>query len=358
MAAMDAAEAIGEPDQIDGIPLPRETENLIGHEEAERELLEAYRSQRFHHAWLIGGPEGIGKATLAFRFARFVLANPDRRSAAVASALDLSVDPASTASHKVAVGSHPDLLYLRRPYDFKTERFKQALTVAEVRKTVSFFGKTSAGGQWRVCIVDAADDMNPSAANALLKILEEPPANSIFLVLSHAPGRLLPTIRSRCRSMLLRPLGKEQITTALTQLLPDDHHSAEDLALINRIADGSLRRAIQLVVKDGLDLARQFEAIVAKLPESDVIALHRFADSVAATGAGDAWSLFVEMLAHHLHTSMKREATNAPGNLVRWSEVWEKTSRAVSEAEALNLDKKQVVLSSFRHLAEANRMGG
>ena len=358
MAAKDAMEPVGEPDEIEGIPLPRETDGLIGHEDAEQELLNAYRSQRFHHAWLIGGPEGIGKATLAFRFARFVLANPDRSLRAVADAPDLSVDPASATSHKIAVGSHPDLLYLRRPYDFKTERFKLALTVAEVRRTVSFFGKTSAGGQWRVCIVDVADDMNPSAANALLKILEEPPANSIFLVLSHSPGRLLPTIRSRCRSMLLRPLGEQQITAALGRMLPDDRHSPEELTLINRVADGSLRRAIQLVVTGGLDLAKQFEEIVAGFPQSDVIALHKFADNVSSTGASDAWSLFVELLADHLHKSMKREAETGGGRLVRWSEVWEKTSRAISDAEALNLDRKQVVLSSFRQLALAGQKGG
>lgn len=356
MAKREIAVSIGEADELAGVALPRENENLIGHGEAERALLDAYRSERFHHAWIIGGPRGIGKATLAFRFARFVLANPERFSEAVREATDLRVDPDDPVSRKIAAGSHPDLLHLRRPYDDKRDRFKSELPVDEVRRTVSFFGSTAAGGAWRACIVDAADDMNLSAANALLKILEEPPPRSVFLVLSHAPGRLLPTIRSRCRQLLLRPLSDTEIGEGLARNLPDVRLSPDDLARVSRLADGSLRRAIQLSASGGLELAREFEEMAARLPQIEVDRLHRFADLAGANGAEDAWQLFQDLAGDHLHRRLKEEAAGRPGRLVRWSEVWEKTVTAVSQAEALNLDRKQVILSVFRHMAEAERM--
>ncbi|MBA5776763.1 DNA polymerase III subunit delta' [Stappia sp. F7233] len=356
MAKREIVVSVGEADELDGVPLPRETSGLIGHGEAEGALLAAYRSERFHHAWIIGGLRGIGKATLAFRFARYVLSHPDRFSDAVAQAKDLSVEPQSPVSRKIAAGSHPDLLHLRRPYDDKRDRFKSDLPVDEVRRTVSFFGSTAAGGNWRVCIVDAADDMNLSAANALLKILEEPPPRSVFLVLSHAPGRLLPTIRSRCRQLLLRPLSGVEMGEGIAHALPGLDLSNDDLERISRLADGSLRRAIQLAAGGGLDFAREFEAMVALLPHIDVDRLHRFAEMAGANGAEDAWQLFHDLAADYLHRRLKEDASGSGGRLVRWSEVWEKTVTAVSQAEALNLDRKQVILSVFRQMAEAERM--
>ncbi len=353
MAEDDSTRAL-EPDAIEGVPLPRETYDLVGHGTAERTLLEAYRSERLHHAWLVGGPHGIGKATLAFRFARFVLAHPDRRSAAAAAARDLAVPPDHPVSRKVAAGAHPDILHLRRPYDDRRKRFKQDLSVDEVRRTVSFFGSTAAGGNWRICIVDAADDMNQNAANALLKVLEEPPPRSLFLVLAHAPGRLLPTIRSRCRRLSLSPLGPDELKAGLETVLQAPV-PPEDLEQVLTIADGSLRRALRLMTGDGLDLARRITAMLERLPDLDVEALHALADVTSATAADDAWALLFDRIDAFLHQRVRAERHVPAARLVRWSEVWEKTSRAAAEAEALNLDRKQVVLSVFRDLAEASR---
>src|SRR5262249_40532591 len=187
-------------------PFPRETTVLYGHADAERALLAAYRGARFPHAWLIGGRSGIGKATLAYRMARFVLAHPDPAAAAVQEAQTLEIPADHRVARQVGAQGHSDLLVLERTVNEKTGKLFTVIRVEDVRRTVPFFGSTAGEGGWRVCIVDCADELQyPQAANALLKILEEPPANALLLLVSHAPARLLPTIRSRCRRLMLRP---------------------------------------------------------------------------------------------------------------------------------------------------------
>ncbi|QGZ33203.1 DNA polymerase III subunit delta' [Stappia indica] len=346
-----------EADAIEDVPLPRERDHLIGHREAEAELLSAYRSRRMHHAWILAGPKGIGKATLAFRFARFALAHPDPATAAVAEALDCAIPANHPDFRKVAAGAHPGLLHLRRPYDPKRkakDKIKQDLTVDEIRRTVPFFGSTGSEGSWRICIVDAADDMNVNAANALLKVLEEPPKRSLFLVLSHAPGRLLPTIRSRCRMLHLRALSREEVLSGLGELGvadPADRIAARAADL----AQGSLRKAIKLAEGDSIDLADNFAKLIAGLPRLDAAAAHDLADQVSRSGADDAWSLFQDLVADHLHTRLGETGQGSLQRLVRLSEVWEKTSRAAREADAYNLDRKQIVLNTLRDLAETAR---
>lgn len=340
-------------DAIAGLPLPREQTRLIGHAEAERELLDAYRSERLHHAWILGGPKGVGKATLAFRMARFVLANPDRTAPQLTLAADLSVPADDPAARRVAAGSHGDLLHLRRPWDEKGKRFKSFLTVDEVRRTISFFGSTSSYGGWRVCIVDAADDMNASAANALLKVLEEPPPRCLFFVLAHAPGRLLPTIKSRCRRLDLTPLTPDEIAAGLAVLGRDGEGAGRAAAL----ADGSLRRAIQLLDAGGIDIADGLDRLLGQLPDADMRQVHRFADLLSDRKAEESYRIFLDLLRDWLDARVHAEASagTPPARLVRWAEVWEKTTRAATLADALNLDRKQVILGAFQALGEATR---
>ena len=195
---------------------PRETTALFGHREAETALLDAYRSGRIPHAWLIGGAQGIGKATLAYRMARFVLAHRDPLVAAVQRAETLALDPNDPVARHVAAGAHGGLLTLERTLNDKGV-MRTVITVDETRETISFFGSTAAVEGWRVCIVDTVDELNPNAANALLKILEEPPRQSLFLLVSHAPARVLPTILSRCRKLSLRPLATDDVIRAAAQ---------------------------------------------------------------------------------------------------------------------------------------------
>src|ERR1700716_2908827 len=198
--------------QISAVP-PRETTALFGHRQAEATLLNAYRSGRIPHAWLIGGAQGVGKATLAYRMARFVLAHRDPLAADVQNAETLWVDRSDPVARHVAAGAHGGLLTLERSLNDKGV-LRTVITVDETRETISFFGSTAAVDGWRVCIVDTVDELNPNAANALLKILEEPPQQSLFLLVSHAPARALPTILSRCRKLSLRPLDADDVIGA------------------------------------------------------------------------------------------------------------------------------------------------
>ncbi|MTI17453.1 DNA polymerase III subunit delta' [Rhodobacteraceae bacterium RKSG542] len=355
MARATEIEFTPEVDALDDIALPRERSELFGHEEAEQELLNAYRSQRFHHAWLIGGPKGVGKATLAFRFARFALANPDRFGAQVMSARDLSVPMESHSARMVAAGSHADLLHLRRPWDEKGKRFKRDLPVDEVRRTVSFFGSTAAGGSWRICIVDAADDMNASAANALLKVLEEPPQNSCFLVLSHNPGRLLPTIRSRCRRLELRKLSDQQITRGLGAYNVQVPHDSAEVDALMAMADGSLRQAILTADGPALALSRDFFSMLRNPADIDMRTAHDFADRVAMRGADDNWACFLELVRNYISGQLRKDKTLHAGHLVRWADLWEKVGQTAALTDALNLDRKQAVLTFLFEIRDAFR---
>ena len=203
---------------------------LYGHADAERTLLEAYQSTRMAHAWLIGGPPGIGKATLAYRLARFVLAHPDPKAPAVQAATSLAIDPENLVARRIAAQAQGDLLVLERVINEQTGKLYTVIRVDDVRRSVSFFGSTAGEGGWRIAIVDAVDELQREGANALLKVLEEPPARTLLLLVSHAPGRELPTIRSRCRRLLLRPLETEDVTRAVVTATGRDGSEAEVVA--------------------------------------------------------------------------------------------------------------------------------
>jgi DNA polymerase-3 subunit delta' len=352
-------------DALDGWLPPEAQPRWYGAPESERALLDAYRGGRMHHAWLLGGPKGIGKATLAYRFARFALANPDPSSATVRAAEDLSVPEDGPAFRRVAGRAHPNLLAMERPWDDKYKRYKSELPVDEVRRTVGFFGSTGGEGGWRIAIVDPADEMNASAANALLKVLEEPPARSLFLVLSHSPGRLLPTIRSRCRRLDLPVLGTDAIATAIADNGGIDA-SEEDVRLASILAEGSLRRAILLLSGGGIGTYRDFARLAARLGDADVPAMHALADRVSGRNADDAYYAFLDTVRSWLARRVRSEDEPVAGArpdaairavpLARWAEVWDKVAQSSTVAEDLNLDRKQVVLSILMSLARAARM--
>ena len=261
---------------------------LIGHEEAEFALLSAWKSGRLHHAWLIDGPEGIGKATLAYRFARFLLSHPDQNAADVSVADDLSVVADDPAARQIRARSHPDLVVLQRPRDEDGKATTTVISVDQVRKVARFLSTTSATGGWRVVIVDTADDLNRSSANALLKMLEEPPERAVFLLLSHQPGRLLPTIRSRCRRLPLKPLDRETLIEVMrrSDIGADDEArgTAADLAA------GSLGKAIGFADDAAVDTIRSIHAVLGQMPRHDPVAAQKLAESLGRRGAEDRFS--------------------------------------------------------------------
>src|SRR4030088_3082874 len=246
---------------------PRETTALFGHREAETALLNAFRSGRIPHAWLIGGAQGIGKATLAYRMARFVLAHRNPLASDVQRAETLRVVPSGPVARHVAAGAHGGLLTLQRTLNDKGV-MRTVITVDETRETISFFGSTAAVEGWRVCIVDTVDELNPNAANALLKILEEPPRQSLFLLVSHAPARVLPTIQSRCRKLALRPLAVDDVIRAAAQAanVGNDDPALSEAA---DAAEGSAARALTLLGGDALKLHQRTAALLATPPRGD-----------------------------------------------------------------------------------------
>jgi len=333
------------------VPHPRATFAFCGHAQAEQKLLADYKSGRIAHAWLIGGPAGIGKATLAYRMARFTLAHPDPAAAAVREATTLAVAPDNPAARRIASRAHPDLLVLERT-EGDNGALRSVITVEQVRRTVGFFGSTAGEGGWRVCIVDAADELKyPEGPNALLKVLEEPPPRSLFLVVSHAPGRLLPTIRSRCRRLTLRPLDAEDVVKAAMAALGAD---ADEAALREAAAaaDGSVARAIALAGGPQLALRDKMIDLLDRLPATDPRALHTLGDSLER-GGDDLFAIFVETARSWLSGRLDRPADAR--RLARAADAWERLNRAARDAETYNLERKPFVFNVFSLLAEAAR---
>jgi DNA polymerase-3 subunit delta' len=314
-----------ESERIEPAP-PRETTGLFGHAHAEQALLAAYQGTRFPHAWLIAGPAGIGKATLAYRMARFMLALPDPRAPQVQSAKSLHVDRDHPVARRIAAQAQGDLLVLERTINEKTGKLRQDIQVDDVRRTVAFFGSTAGEGGWRIAIVDAVDNLNPSGANALLKILEEPPRRAVLLLVSRSAARVLPTMRSRCRVLALRPLAAADVARAVAAA-SGGRPDAPDIVGASAAADGSVGRALALLEGDALELYGV-----------DPAPLATFVDTV------NAW-LSARLAA----------GAQAPARLAGLAEAWEKVNAAARDVEEYNLERRPLVFNVFGWLAEASR---
>ncbi|MDE2006106.1 MAG: DNA polymerase III subunit delta' [Rhodospirillales bacterium] len=337
------------------LPEPRANPDLLGHAAAEATLAAALAAGRLHHAWLIAGPEGIGKATLAYRFARFLLAaRPPRPDAG-----PLALDPADPAFRRVAAGAHADLMTIERGYDEKRKRKRQVIIVDDVRKLGGFMALTPAEGGWRVAIVDGAEEMNPAAANALLKILEEPPDRAVLLVTTAAPGRLLPTIRSRCRRLNLAALNEADMRTLLARALPKLDEAARDR--LAALAEGSPGRALALAEADGPRLAGLVDRVLAALPDPPPGLGHEIADALGR-GEGEGFGVFMDLLRASL-AALVREAARGDAEpdqarligrhpLAAWGDVWQALTRLQDETESVSLDRRQAVLASLALLAD------
>jgi DNA polymerase-3 subunit delta' len=316
-------------------------------------LASAYRAGKLPHALLLAGPQGIGKATLAFHLAYHLLKHPAYEHAPA----ELSApDPASPLYRQIAMGAHPAVLYLTRPPNEKTKGYKTVLTVDEIRKVNRFLSMTSHDGSYRVVIVDPADDMNTSAANALLKNLEEPPSRTVFILIAHSPGGLLPTIRSRCQMLRLAPLSVDELVIALEASgspLPSDE--AGRAALAER-AGGSVRMAILLTQYGGLEIAEAID-LVAGAASFDISAAHRLADAVSGRDQSIQFDIFnrraLDLLSNEA-SATARSGDASRSNLL--SECWHELQAATTEAETYNLDRKQHVLNTLVRLNGVLRM--
>lgn len=370
--AATAPEDIPEPDRIEGAPHPRETPHLFGHDSAEAAFLSAFNGGRMHHGWLITGPRGVGKATLAWRLARFLLAAPADDGGLFGApppptTLDTPED--DPLARRIRALAEPRLFLLRRPWDDKAARLKQDITVDEVRRMKSFFTLSAADGGRRAAIIDAADDMNPSAANALLKLLEEPPAGATFFLIAHQPYRLLPTIRSRCRELRLTPLAPDALATALTQaggeVAPDQTQPLAELA------GGSVGEAFRLTNLDGLKLYATLIALFSTLPRLDRPRLLALAETGAGRGAEQQFDLILTLIDLFLTRLARAAATRqlppeaAPGEAAlitrlsdspdaarHWADIAQSLAQRARRGKAVNLDPAALLMDMVLKLEE------
>ena len=336
----------------DAIPHPRETTALFGHADAEQTLLDAYRSGRIPHAWLIGGEPGIGKATLTYRLARFVLAHPNPAAPAVQEATSLAVAPDNPVTRRIAGQAHSDLLVMERVINEKTNKLFTVIRVDDVRRSVGFFGSTAGEGGWRVAIVDSVDEMNKESENAILKVLEEPPPRALLLLVAHAPGRVIPTIRSRCRQLMLRPLAAEEVAKAAANALGDNAATPEIVAAA-AAADGSVARALMFLEGPALELRQQVLGLLDGLPQLDQRALHGLGDKLSGTEA-ETLTAFMDTVNAWLSERLA-SGPQQGHRLDRVARAWERINQAGRDVEIYNLDRKPLVFTVFGLLAEAAR---
>ncbi len=327
-------------------PEPRANPLLVGQQAAEAVLLDALGSRRMHHAWLLTGPSGIGKATLAFRFARRLLAGGTNCDS-------LALNPADPVFRRVAAGSHADLETLERTINPRTGKLRTEISVDDVRRSQAFMRLTPAEGGWRVLVVDRADELNRNAANALLKTLEEPPPRAVLLMVCDAPGRLLPTIRSRCRRLPLAPLATPEMERLLALYLPALGEA--DRVRLATLAEGSPGRALLLADEDGLRLAGLVARVLADAPHLEPARGFDVADALGR--AEGAFATFMDLLRASLAAAMRDVVRGRGGPeqarlvasrpLAAWGDVWHGLTRLQDETERFNLDKRQAILSSM-----------
>ncbi len=350
-----------EPDRLPDAPHPKQTRHLYGHDAAVETLLSALNDDRMHHAWMITGPMGIGKATLAYQAAAAVLGKPE--DGGMFGAADpltrLALAPDHPIMARILAGSEPGLFVLRRPLDEKTERLKQVIPVDEVRRLRNFFAMSAGGNGRRVVIVDAVDDLNTQAANALLKMLEEPPAGAVMFLVTHRPGAVLPTIRSRCRVLALDPLSPDHLQAAFAQATPGSSFNP-GLAVL---AQGSVGRTITLANQGGLDIYEALVDLHQKAPSLDRAALFQLADAASARGNDGGMDRLADMI--DLFLSRLARSSIAPGDGVQvcsgerdlfarlnpslqtardWADHQQQISAGLRSGLAVNLDPTALVL--------------
>ena len=342
-----------EPDALAGAPHPRERLDLFGQDGAEASVLDAYGAGRLHHAWLIGGPQGIGKSTFAYRVARFLLSQVP---GSPPSASTLTLDAGSNVVRQVAAQAHPNLMVLRRQPATEKKGPSTTIPVDMVRRAVSMFGSTAANGGYRVCIVDSAEDLTTASANALLKLVEEPPARSVFLIVAHRPQSVLPTIRSRCRRLLLRPLEPHDLRRVVSSLgSPWSEAPADDVDRAIGLAEGSARRCLEMLDPARARLVESVRTMLDSLPDHDLKRVLSLAEALAKKDAEADYGLAMETVERWIGERINATAAAGPARLAPLVEVCDKIRRSAREVDVYNLDRRPLVLTLFGDLAEALR---
>ncbi len=366
-------DALPEPDRIEGAPHPRETPVIFGQQRAQDDFLEAYNTGRLHSGWLITGPRGVGKATLAWKIATFLLAEDAGGGMfgdlpPAATSLDISPDNPNAAL--VQSGAHPRLSVVKRPYNYDTKKLRQEITVDAVRGLKDFFHMSAADGGRRVVIVDAADEMNRNAANAILKELEEPPADTTILLIAHQPSRLLPTIRSRCRELRCARLHGDDLAKALDQA----GVTIQNIDGLATLADGSAGDAIRLIRQDGLQTYAALVQLFDGLPQMNRPAALKLAESCSARGAETHYALVLDLMDQFLSRTARaglfgepplQAAPHEARLLARlspnqaaaqaWAQLQQDLTGRVRHGKAVNLDPASLILDMIFKIEQTAR---
>ena len=340
---------------ITNFPLPRENTHLFGHRNLEILLAEACGTGCLHHSLIFGGKQGIGKTTLAYRLARFLLKSDDESALFDSIEEGLGISPECSVFRQIASGAHPSVKLVERSKNPNTGKIVRDITVGDIRTISEFFRMTSVGGNWRIVIIDSADDMNENAANALLKLLEEPPLRSLIILISHIPGTLLPTIRSRCQFMRINSLSSDDISRALMHYevnIP----SSYDLELLTDLSDGSLGEAIRLLQLNGLSLYNEIINLISK-PYDLGVDLDTFSDRIAKSDSEEIFELYLTLMERavcmKVFNLVNYDNTLCYGDeLEQYINVWGKIRTLFTKTNRLGLDRKQVILNAFLYASE------
>ena len=361
---MSTAETIEELPDIDGDNPPRLTRILTGHAKPQADFLAALNGGRMPHAWLLTGPKGVGKASFAYLAARLVLSG--------GSATAMSPALESDDAHLVEEGAHPDLFVLKRDYNPKTQKFRGDIPAEAARDLRQSFNLSAGRGGWRVAIIDSIDELNKYGVNALLKLIEEPPEKCLFLIICHNPGRLLDTIRSRCRMLSFNALDESDLQSIVHGRL--EGSDPNEVAASAFLAQGSAGYALMLSEEGGFDLYREMIGVLETAPQLDVEKLHGLAGRFGARAAPEQFAIFCFLLSGWLHRYVRFASTGAGFQPVFEGEealvnrllgdglgvepfvaLWEKVEQDSRAIDALNLDKKQAVLEWMTGFADASR---
>ena len=364
---------IPEVDRQDGTNHPRHTKTLYGHKSSQLDFLDAFNTNRLHHAWMISGPRGIGKATLGYKISKFILSqnlSSELISNGLQNNLDIPLD--HPVSKRIDALGEPNLYLVRRIWDEKLKKFKQNITVDEIRKLKNFFNMSATDGGWRVAIIDSADEMNNSAANALLKILEEPPKRVLILLITHQPLRLMPTIRSRCRSLTCKSLSSEDLTKALEQLEIGDVYNNEQ---INILTNGSVGSSVELTSNDGIEIYNSFIQLAGQIPQMNRQLVQSIADACTGKNASKKYELTLQLFILFTSRLAKFGASNRQVNngilpseakafynlapdiqsARKWANFTQIISKRTNHARSVNLDPSMVIIDMLLKFEETSK---
>ncbi|MCZ2158756.1 DNA polymerase III subunit delta' [Bartonella sp. 220] len=325
-------------DDIDTVLSPSQNNRIFGHKDIRHFLAQMLKEGRLHHALLFEGKQGIGKATLAFHLAWNILSSQRDDF--------LQPEHHSMTWHQITQGSHPNLLYISRRFDLKTQKFKTGILIDDIRDIMHFLNQTSQDNGWRIVIIDSADDMNRSAANAILKTLEEPPKKTLFLLITHSLGKLLPTIRSRCQQISLRPLCDDDMKKVIAHIfsnqnLPDE----KTIEMIIQRSKGNPRKATLLLCDDGFEIIKTIDTLLGQSVCNPTV-VHTVAQKLSSLSSGIQFQQFCDEILDKIQK--KAIMLVERGNLdlsKKCAQTWQEIHQEIGEIQAFNLDKKQFVIN-------------